>query len=405
MKVIDVVIVGAGHAGFQLAAQLRQNGFQGTVKLVNGERHLPYQRPPLSKKFLASETTPQELFFRNAAYYSDQNIEIVYATAVGVDRSAKQVALSTGEAIRYDHLVLATGARTKPVIIGGITHGFAYLRNVDEAASLRGKLGKLGRLLVIGGGFIGLESAVAARGLGWKVDIVESARRVMERSVGASVSKFFADEYAREGVSLHCGASVSCLSRKGDVTEVELSNGIKITDVDLIVAGIGVAPETELAQTAELEVSEGIVVDEFLLTSDTNISAIGDCAAVITPFSSSRVRIESVQNASDQARCVAGRLCGKPEPYSRVPWFWSDQGPNKLQIVGLSHGADLDVVRGSIEDKSFSVFRFVGEKLVAIESVNRAADHMFGRRLLSMGRSIMPDAAGNLSTDLASYLK
>jgi 3-phenylpropionate/trans-cinnamate dioxygenase ferredoxin reductase component len=257
---------------------------------------------------------------------------------------------------------------------------------------------------VIGAGFIGLEFAATARGKGLEVDVVELASRVMARAVTAEISEFSQARHAAAGIRVHLGVQVTGIEADGGkVTGVSLSNGTHIP-ADLVVVGVGVLPNVELAAEAGLPTASGIIVDEHLATSDPNVSAIGDCALYTSKRFGGSLRLESVQNATDHARCVAARLTGKTEVYDGVPWFWSDQGPDKLQMVGLTTGYDRVVVRGDREQGAFSAFCYKGDALLGIESVNRAGDHMFGRRLLGAGGSITPEQAGDASFDLKSAL-
>jgi 3-phenylpropionate/trans-cinnamate dioxygenase ferredoxin reductase subunit len=257
---------------------------------------------------------------------------------------------------------------------------------------------------VIGAGFIGLEFAATARGKGMEVDVVELGARVMARAVTAEISEFFQARHAAAGIRIHLGVQVTSIEADGaKVTGVSLSDGRHLP-ADLIAVGVGVLPNVELAAEAGLPVASGIIVDEYLATSDPNISAIGDCALFASQRFGGSLRLESVQNATDHARCVAARLTGKVEVYDGLPWFWSDQGPDKLQIAGLTTGYDHVVVRGDREQNAFSAFCYKGEQLLGIESVNRAGDHMFGRRLLGANRSITPEQAADSSFDLKAAL-
>src|SRR5437870_4866306 len=304
-----VVIIGAGHAGFQLAMSLRQHGFSERVALLNDEGHLPYQRPPLSKAYLKGTGGPDSLMFRPEKFYHDQNIDLISDRAVSIDRAARKLLLASGASLDYGHLVLATGARNRLLDIPNANlDSVRYLRTLDESQSLRDYIAPGQRVIVIGAGFIGLKFAA------------------------------------------------------------------------------------------------GIVVDEHLLTSDPDISAIGDCALYESPRFGGSLRLESVQNATDHARCVAARLTGDAKPYDGLPWFWSDQGPDKLQMVGLTTGYDRVVVRGDRAAGAFSAFCYRAGQLVGIESVNRAGDHMFGRRLLAAHGSITPEQAADAGFDLKRAL-
>jgi 3-phenylpropionate/trans-cinnamate dioxygenase ferredoxin reductase subunit len=400
-----VIIIGAGHAGFQLAASLRQNGFAERIALLNDEGHLPYQRPPLSKAYLKGTGGPDSLMFRPDKFYRDQNVDLIVDRAIAINRSARKVVLGSGNSLDYGHLVLATGARNRLLDIPNANlEGVRYLRTLDESEALRHLIGPDKRVVVIGAGFIGLEFAATARGKGMEVDVVELGARVMARAVTAEISEFFQARHAAAGIRIHLGVQVTGIEADGPkVTGVSLSDGRHLP-ADLIVVGVGVLPNVELAAEAGLPVASGIIVDDHLLTSDPNISAIGDCALFASPRFGGSLRLESVQNATDHARCVAARLTGKADVYDGLPWFWSDQGPDKLQIAGLTTGYDRVVVRGDREQNAFSAFCYKGAQLVGIESVNRAGDHMFGRRLLGAHGSITPEQAADSSFDLKAAL-
>jgi 3-phenylpropionate/trans-cinnamate dioxygenase ferredoxin reductase subunit len=400
-----VLIVGAGHAGFQLAASLRQHGFGARIGLINDEAHLPYQRPPLSKAYLKGEGRPDSLMFRPEKFYRDQNIELIADRAVAIDRAARRLSLASGAALDYGHLVLATGARNRLLDIPNANlKDVLYLRTLDESEALRQRIASAQRVVVIGAGFIGLEFAATARAKGLEVDVAELGARVMARAVTAEISQFFQDRHTAAGIRIHLGVQATSIESDGvNVTGVSLSDGRHVP-ADLVVVGVGVLPNIELAAQAGLPVAAGIIVNEQLLTSDPDISAIGDCALFASPRFGGSLRLESVQNATDHARCVAARLTGDARTYDGLPWFWSDQGPDKLQIAGLTTGYDQVVVRGDPGQGSFSAFCYKSGQLVGIESINRASDHVFGRKILGMNRSIRPEQAADAGFDLKSAL-
>ena len=400
-----VLIAGAGHAGFQLAASLRQHGFSGRVCLINDEAHLPYQRPPLSKAYLKGEGRPDSLMFRPDKFYRDQTIELIGDRAVSIDRAARRLLLASGSSLEYGHLVLATGARNRLLDLPNANlPDVRYLRTFDESETLRQRLASSRHVVVIGAGFIGLEFAATARGKGIEVDVIELGARVMARAVTAEISDYFQQRHTAAGIRIHLGVQATSIESDGtNVTGVSLSDGRHV-EADLVVVGVGVLPNVELAAAAGLPVAAGIIVDEQLLTSDPNISAIGDCALYASPRFGGSLRLESVQNATDHARCVAGRLTGNAKTYDGQPWFWSDQGDDKLQIAGLTTGYDRVAVRGDPSQRSFSAFCYKAGPLVGIESVNRASDHVFGRRILGMNSSIAPEQAQDLSFDLKAAL-
>jgi 3-phenylpropionate/trans-cinnamate dioxygenase ferredoxin reductase subunit len=400
-----VVIVGAGHAGFQLAMSLRQAGYGDPVGLLNDEPHLPYQRPPLSKAYLKGGGAPDSLMFRPDKFYHDQNIELIAGRAAAIDRPAQKLLLASGSSLGYEHLVLATGARNRLLDLPNANlEDVLYLRTLDESEVLRQRLASGQHVVVIGAGFIGLEFAATARAKGLEVDVVELGVRVMARAVTTEISEFFQRRHTAAGIRIHLGVQVTSIESDGArVTGVSLSDGRHIP-ADLVVVGVGVLPNVELAGAAGLPVASGILVGEHLLTSDPHISAIGDCALYASERFGGSLRLESVQNATDHARCVAARLTGDTKSYDGLPWFWSDQGPDKLQIAGLTTGYDRVVVRGDREQGAFSAFCYKANRLVGIESVNRAGDHMFGRRLLAANGSITPEQAADASFDLKGAL-
>jgi 3-phenylpropionate/trans-cinnamate dioxygenase ferredoxin reductase subunit len=403
MTSAGVVVVGAGHGGFQLAASLRQHGYDGRVALIGDEPHLPYQRPPLSKDYLDGKIGLDLLLMRPATFFDEHRIELVTGTAVAaIDRPGKAVVIADGKRLDYDHLVLATGARNRvPPLPGVELDGVCYLRNLAETEDLKQRLAAAQHCVVIGAGFIGLEFAAIARGKGKPVHIVELVERVMARVVCPDTSAYFAEAHRAAGVEFSFGARIERIGGEGGkVTHVVLQDG-RTLPADLVVVSIGVVPNEGLAAASGLAVENGVSVDETLLTADPGISAIGDCAAFPSRHSlRNPVRLEAVQNAVDHARCVANRLVGKPHPYEALPWFWSEQGPLRLQIAGLTTGYQQVVLRGDYDNGEYSAFLYAGDKLLGIESINKPADHAFARRLLAGGRDVTPAQAADLSFDL-----
>jgi 3-phenylpropionate/trans-cinnamate dioxygenase ferredoxin reductase subunit len=402
MNVSSVVIVGAGHGGVQAAASLREEGYGGAITLISAEPHLPYQRPPLSKAYLKGNMEADGLPLRAAQFYTERSIDLLLGeTATRIDRGARRVELASGKSLAYDCLVLATGARQRPLDVPGIDlDGVLVLRDLTDARALRERIDAARRVVVVGAGFIGLEIAATAVGLGGEVTVVEVGPRPLGRAVSPATSAFFLQAHQAFGAQMLLGAGVVALHGQGGaVTQLELSDGSRLP-ADLAIVGIGILPEDRLAREAGLACDNGIIVDEHLQTSDPRISAIGDCALFPSAVLGFPVRLESVQNAVDQAKTVARRIVGSPEPYVALPWFWSDQGDLKLQIVGLSHGCDQWVVRGDPLSRSFAVFGFRGNQLAAVETVNRAGDHMAARRIIGAGLALSPAEAGNLEFDL-----
>lgn len=401
-----VVIVGAGQAGIETAVALRSKGFEGRVVIVGDECGAPYQRPPLSKEFLKKVTDSGDLELRPATYFERNKIELrCGVTVTGIVRDAHQVELSDGEALEYGHLVLATGTRNRPLTVPGAhLDGVHYLRTLDEAQALTARLAECSSLVVVGAGFIGLEVAAAARNHGIDVTVVEAADRPMGRAVSAPMSQYFAGLHREHGVRLLVGTGVREIAEKDNVASAVITSAGERIDADVIVVGIGVIPNTEIASAAGLAIENGIIVDEQLRTADPSISAVGDCAAYPHKNRGGRTRLESVQNAVDHARCVAARLTGAPCDYDKVPWFWTEQYTAKLQMAGLIEGYDRSVVRGDMQGGSFSVFCFRKDTLLGVESVNAARDHMTARKLLAVGNAVTPEQAGDLAVDLKALL-
>lgn len=404
-----VVIVGTGQGGFQAAASLREQGFSGRVILLGDELHLPYQRPPLSKAYLTGEADADVVRMRPEKFFAEHGVELRAGEQVCLlDRAGHRVVLASGEALTYDHLVLALGARNRPLPVPGADlDGVVQLRTLGDAEALRQRLDAGREVVVVGAGFIGLEFAAVAASRGIPVTVIEAMDRPMARTVSAETSRFFRGAHERQGVRFVFGATVvRVLGADGRASGVETADGRHFS-ADLVLVGIGVIPNAELAGDAGLAVANGIVVDEYLRTSDPAISAIGDCAAHPSRFAAGApVRIESVQNAVDHARCVAARLTGKPTPYESLPWFWSEQGKLKLQIAGLATPHERAVIRGDPAQDGkgggFSVFCYSGGTLVGVESVNRPLDHVLARKLLTAGVTVTAEQAADRSFDLRS---
>jgi 3-phenylpropionate/trans-cinnamate dioxygenase ferredoxin reductase component len=401
----DVVILGAGQAGFQAAASLRDNGFEGRIRLVGNETDLPYERPPLSKTYLTGEKSRDSLQLRPEKFYSARNIELLLDEhALELDRPGRQVVLRSQQRLSYDHLILATGASNRRLPVGSDLDGVLYVRTLSEADTLRERLVGAHDIVIIGAGFIGLELAAVLRKSGKTIHVLDLMPRVISRAISVATSSFFANAHEVWGSAIITDVTVSeIVGRDGKVTAVRTGDG-RIFAADLVLVGIGVVPNAELAAAAGLPVRDGIVVNSRLSTADPDISAIGDCAEFPSLFSRNPIRLESIQNAVDQARCVASRLVGKVADYTSVPWFWSDQADIKLQMVGITAGCDHTVLRGDPSDRKFSVFCFGDGKLLGIESVNKPADHMFGRRLLAIGGGLTPEQAADTSFDLKAHL-
>ena len=386
-----VVIVGAGHAGSAAAAALRQFGWAGRVTLIGEEPLPPYQRPPLSKAWLKGDADFAGLLLRPAAFYPANAIELrLSERVVRIDRPAKAVRLITGEAIRYDCLILALGAAARPLNVpGAALRGVLALRSVPDAEALRRALRRGVRLVVIGGGYIGLEVAASARVLGAEVTVIERESRVLSRVACPALSDFFAREHVARGVRLECGAAVEALEGAGGaVAGARLSDG-RLLAADLVLVGVGAGPNQTLAREAALACDDGIVVNERARSSDPNIFAIGDCARRPLPLYGRTMRLESVPNALEMAKQAAAALCGRGPPVPEVPWFWSDQYELRLQIAGLPFDVAQTVSRGNPETGGFALFHLTADDMVrAVEAVNAAPEFMAGKTMIARLRRV-----------------
>ncbi|MEW5420914.1 NAD(P)/FAD-dependent oxidoreductase [Amorphus sp. 3PC139-8] len=391
------VIIGAGQAGVQCAFSLRQNGWEGRVILLGAEEVAPYQRPPLSKAYLAGEMPVERLSFRDLAFYESEGIELrLSESATAIDRRDNFVITSEGDAIAYDKLVLATGTRPRRLQVPGITlEGVGYLRDVADVDRLKSAFGSAERVLVVGGGYIGLEVAAVAAKLGKSVVVAEAAKRVLARVTCPLVSAFYERFHRAKGVDIRTSAGVLEFKGEQHVRSVILTDGSEI-DCDLAVVGIGVVPNEEVAMYAGLEITvgDGIDVDARMRTSDPDVYAIGDCARAPNPFADGVIRLESVANAIEQAKIAAASLCEKALPAPAVPWFWSDQYDLKLQTAGLvpRGTGHREVLRGEPDSGRFAVFYLVGDRLVAVDAINSAAAFNVAKRIIGRDGPKIDDA-------------
>jgi 3-phenylpropionate/trans-cinnamate dioxygenase ferredoxin reductase subunit len=402
MAIEHAVIVGASHGAAQLATSLRQGGWAGRISIVGEEPIPPYHRPPLSKAYLAGEKHSDELLIRPAAFYEKNEVDLVLGSRVtGLDRNNRQIILHDGGTIPYTRLALTTGARVRKLesLPGHGLDGVFYLRDLGDVDLVRGFIGAGKSAVIIGGGYIGLETAASMRKLGMEVTVLEALPRVLQRVTAPEVSAFYSRVHAEEGVNIVTEAGVAALEGDVAVRQVRLVDGTTLP-ADLVVIGVGVVPDTELAEQAGLEVDNGIVVDEFARTSDPDIVAAGDCTSHYNPIYERRLRLESVQNATDQSKVAANTMCGKLEAYNALPWFWSDQYDLKLQIAGLSQGHDRVVLRGNVESgRSFAAFYFEGDRLLAVDAINRPREFMLVRRALTAGQSADPELLADDDTE------
>lgn len=406
-----IVIIGAGQAGVQTAESLRAGGYAGRITLLGDEPHGPYHRPPLSKAWLAGEMDGAQLVMRAPEMLARKNIELRTEVKVAsIDRAVKQVLLADGSALPYDGLVLATGSTPRSLPLpGGDAAGVHALRSRGDADAISARLALCQEqqrpVVVIGGGFIGLEVAATARKKGLAVTVLEAAPRLLGRVLAPALSDWYAALHRSHGVELVFDARIEALetAADGSVSGVRLADG-RLLPAGLVVVGIGVNANDGLAQAAGLECERGIVVDACCRTSDPAIVAAGDCTARRLA-DGSLIRLESVQNATEQGKSAAAALLGQERPFTATPWFWSDQYDKKLQMAGLSGGAEAWAVRGDMTGTSFSIYHFRADKLIAVDSVNAAKDHLQARKLLDAGISTTPEQAADLGFDLGSLLK
>lgn len=388
----NVLIIGAGHAGGTVATLLRQFGYQGQVTLIGDEAFAPYQRPPLSKDYLKGIVDLEALKLKHDDFYKAHRIEVRLGVKVqAVDPQRKIVLCHTGETLSYDILIIATGARARPLAIP--KHdlaGIFTLRNVADALALREELKVGRRLAIIGGGYVGLEVAASARALGAEVVVLEREPRVLARVASPALSDFFAKLHRKHSVDIMCNVAVQSFEGDaGALTGIRLADG-RVISCDIALVGVGAQPNDEIARGAGLACSNGIEVDELARTSDPSIYAIGDVTFRPLPLCGvQKYRLESVPSAVEQAKQVASLIVGKASPPPEVPWFWSDQYDVKLQIAGITHGNDTTVIRGSVEGAKFAVFHFQEKHIVsAVEAINSAPEFMFGKQLIAMRRAV-----------------
>ena len=405
------LIVGASQAGVQLAVSLRELGYASAITMVGAETYPPYQRPPLSKEFLTGTAGHESLSFRTAAFYADAGIELICGErvvdlALPADGASGLARTAAGRELAFDRLALTVGARPRRLTIpGSDLDGILYLRDVDDAQQLRTRLAGASRVVVVGGGFIGLEAAAVARAQDKDVTVVEAADRLIARAVAPVVSEFYLQAHERRGTTVLLDTAVAGFSgADGAVTGVLLADGTELP-ADLVMVGVGVMPRTELAEQLGLECDGGVVVDAYARTSEPSVVAAGDCTVLPHPLTGEgRVRLESVHNAVHQATVAAATLVGAPAETRSVPWFWSNQGQLRLQIAGLSAGFDSFVVRGDMDDEKFSVLYYRDGGLLAVDAVNNPVDYMVVRKALTQGLSIPAEQAADSSTPLKTLL-
>ena len=397
-----VVIIGAGHAAGQAAASLRQAKYEGDITIIGDEAHIPYQRPPLSKAYLKGDQGADKVYLRAESFYTDRDIAMKLNTsATGIDTQSKTVALSTGETLDYDHLLISTGSRPRKLSIeGSDLPGIHYLRTMDDVDGLREGMQPDANLVIVGGGYIGLEVAAVGRELGLNVHVLEMEERILQRVTTPEMSAYYHQLHEGRGVNIHTSTGVTGFAGDGKVKEVIC--GDQRFPADIVIVGIGIIPNTELAEAAGIHCDNGIVVDDHCRTSDPHVYAAGDCTNHPNPLLDRRLRLESVPNAMDQARVSTANMLGDDKTYAAIPWFWSDQYELKLQMVGFSADGDTQVLRGDMASNAFAVFYLKDGKVVAADAVNSPKEFMLCKQLV--GKNADPEVLADPEADLKALL-
>ncbi|WP_299413335.1 FAD-dependent oxidoreductase [uncultured Sulfitobacter sp.] len=398
-----IVVIGAGQAGSSCVAKLRNSGFEGRVTLIGAEAQPPYQRPPLSKAYLMGDMTLERLYLRPESFYAEHGIDLrLGATVEEVDTTARVITVD-GTPLAYDDLVLTTGSvpHRLPAAIGGALDGVHVVRGLADVDAMAPRFVSGARVLIVGGGYIGLEAASVAAKLGLEVTLVEMAPRILQRVASPETSDFFRDLHQHHGVDLREGVGLERLTGDDAVRGAVLTDGTEL-DVDFVIVGVGIAPATALAEAAGIVLENGIAVDSYGRSSAPHVWAAGDCASF--PYGSARIRLESVPNAIEQAEVVAQNLMGAQKEYVAKPWFWSDQYDVKLQIAGLNTGYDRVVTRG-VAPGPVSFWYYRGETLLAVDAANDPRGYMVGKRLIESGKSPVPEVVADEDSDLKALLK
>lgn len=403
----SVIFIGASHAAAQGCISLRQMGWEGEIIVIGDEKVLPYHRPPLSKAVLSGEKTCDEILIRPTEAYKKAGVEMKLGmTVTDIDSDNMSISINNGEVLKYDKLVLTTGARARRLPIDGAdSKNVFYLRDLEDLLAIRSKVAVGHKAVIIGGGYIGLETAASLKKLGMHITVLEAMDRILQRVTAPVMSDFYRRMHTEEGVVIVEGEMASVIDEREDGLVVHSSDGNEY-HADIVIVGIGVIPNTELAQACGIDVGNGIIVNEYSQTSDENIYACGDVTWHYNPIYDRHLRLESVPNASEQSKVAAAHITGKPVPYNSLPWFWSDQFDAKLQIAGLSSGYDDIFLRGAPNtDRSFAAFYFNGNKLLAVDAVNSPREFMVARMALSKGKTLDKSALDNQDTDLKSIIR
>jgi len=399
------IIIGASHAAAQLAPSLRQEGWDGDILVVGDEPHLPYHRPPLSKTFLGGEKTVDGLAIRPAVFYEKNNIRFMEGRVTAIDRHKQTVTLLGGQELSYDKLALCMGSRVRKVSLpGNDLDGVHYLRDIADGEGIKNYVAKDKHAVIIGGGYIGLETASALKKLGMNVVVLEMASRILQRVTAPELSEFYTRIHTEEGVDVRTDTTVSSIVGDTFCEKVICADGAEFP-ADLVVIGVGVLPNIELAEEAGIEVNNGILVDKFCRTTDDNIVAAGDCTNHFNKIYDRRIRLESVPNASEQGKVAAASICGIQKEYNSLPWFWSDQYDLKLQIAGLSQGYDQVIIRGDKnKSRSFAAFYFKNGQLISADCVNRPQEFMLCKKIISQKLTINPESFSDESIPVKELL-
>ena len=397
-----IVIIGAGHAAGQAAASLRQAKFAGPITIIGDEAHVPYQRPPLSKQYLAGTQLADKVYLRAEKFYADKDIQLMLDTrATHIDPSTKTINLDNGETIAYEKLLISTGSRPRKLSIeGSDLSGIHYLRTMDDVDGIRADVKPGANLVIVGGGYIGLEVAAVGIELGMNVHVLEMEERILQRVTTPEMSAYYHKLHTDRGVHIHTQTGVTGFSGNGSVEKVLC--GDESFDADIVIVGIGIIPNIEIAEEAGIHCDNGIVVDDHCRTSDPDIYAAGDCTNHPNPLMNKRLRLESVPNAMDQARVSTANMLGDDKVYAAIPWFWSDQYDLKLQMVGFSADGDSQVLRGDMDTHQFAIFYLKDGKVVAADAVNSPKEFMLCKQLV--GKPADPAKLADPETDLKSLL-
>ncbi|MAR90353.1 MAG: FAD-dependent oxidoreductase [Pseudomonadota bacterium] len=400
------VIIGASHAGAQLATSLRKEGWEGRILVIGDEPTAPYHRPPLSKALLNGEKTAEEIDIFKPSIYEKAGVDMLLGTRVeSIDREGKTLVLDNRETIQYDKLALCTGARVRTLDIPGVhLDGVFYLRTLKDSQQIQAAVKPGNKAVIVGGGYIGLETAASLSKLGMEVTVLEMMDRVLERVTAEELSAYYTKLHQRHGVQIITGAQAMALHGEGNVQQV-ICNDDRVLDADMVIIGIGVIPNTELAEDCGLEVGNGIIVDEYARTKDPDIVAAGDCTFHPNSLLGYPLRLESVPNAMDQAKSAAATLCGKEKKYAALPWFWSDQYNIKLQIAGFNKGYDQVVLRGDPDTDQFVAWYLKGGQLLAADCINSPKEFMQAKKLISLKAKVEPKDLADPEFDLLAFTK